>query len=116
MLQIEERGSYKHVKVQERRLDILSSPKLIAELVLLIQINGNKNIILDTSSCSYCDASGLTAIHVIHRMCNKAGGILILTGIQANIEKLIKICMLDLEWNIAKDLSEVETLLINKSA
>ena len=110
-LQIEERGIFKHVKLQERRLDIHSAFKLKEKLFLLIQNQGNKNIVLDISNCSFCDASGLSTIVKVHCMCKTAEGMLILTGIQSNIEKMIKICMLHSEWNIAKNINEVETLL-----
>ena len=55
----------------------------------------------------------IKAIKIIklHCMCIRSGGMLIVTGISANIEKLIRICMLHTVLKIAKDIKEVEMLL-----
>ena len=109
--QVEDRGSCIYVEVKEGRLDVLSTSKMKEELISVIQNQGNKNILLNINSCSFCDASGLSAIQAVHCMCEKAAGMLIVTGIQANIEKMIKICKLDSVWNIAKDTDEAEKIL-----
>jgi len=82
------------------------------KLIFLIQNQELKNIVLNIQSCSFCDASGLSAIQAVHCKCEKTAGMLIVTGIQANIEKMIKICKLDSVWNIAKDTDEAEKILI----
>ena len=102
-----------YVKVQEERLDIHTAHKLKKEFVCRLQRQGNENIVLDIDSCSYCDASGLGVIQAIKSMCKKQAGMLLVTGINTYIEKLIKICMLDLEWSIAKD-KEVEEILLRR--
>ena len=113
--QIEDKGNYKHLIMQSDRLDVLSVPKLKAELLFQIREQGNKNIVLDISRCSFCDASGLSAIQAMHCMCEKEDGILIVTGIQTNIKKLINICKLDQVLTIVNDPDEVETLLQRKT-
>ena len=109
--QIEDKGNYKHLIMQSDRLDVLSATKLKAELHFQIRDQGNKNIVLDISRCSFCDASGLSAIQAMHCMCEKEDGILIVTGIQANIKKLINICKLDQVLAIANDPDDVKTLM-----
>ena len=114
-LQIEDKGSYKLVFIQNERLDTLLAPELKGELFSLIQTQGNNNIVLDISNCSFCDSSGLSAILVGNRLCENSSGIFIVTGIQAYVEKLIKISLLDSVLTIAKDMDEVESLLKKKA-
>ena len=108
-LQIEERIGYTFVQMQENRLDLFSSSVLKENLLSLVQDKGVKNILLDISNCSFCDASGLGTIMAIHNLCEDAGGKLFLIPVQENVAELIKICMLNKEWNIANDVSVVET-------
>ena len=114
-IEIEDKGNYKLVKVLNERLDTLLAPELKGELFSLIQTQGNKNIVLDISNCTFCDSSGLSAILVGNRLCENLMGIFIVTGIQAYVEKLIKISLLDSVLNIAQDMEEVESLLKNKA-
>ncbi len=101
------------IKVLSSKLDTNNAPDLKSELVLLGNANV-KNIILDISQCSYVDSSGLSAILVANRLCEDAIGTFILSGLQPDVEHLIRISMLHTVLLITKDVDEAEQLLEQK--
>lgn len=96
---IEKQEKYTLIKVLVEKLDTHVAPELKSELVLIAG-NGEKNMILDLSSCRYCDSSGLSAILVANRLCKNANGTFVLTGLQPSVERLITISQLDTVLNI----------------
>jgi anti-anti-sigma factor len=106
-------SDYTLIKVLNDRLDTNNAPELKSELVA-INTNGEKNIILDVSNCEYCDSSGLSAILVANRLCEDAIGTFILTGLQADVEQIIRISMLHTVLIITKTVEEAVNLLIEK--
>ena len=101
------------VKVLNDRLDTSNAPDLKSELVV-INTKGEKNIILDVSSCDYCDSSGLSAILVANRLCEDAIGTFILTGLQPDVEQIIRISMLHTVLTITKTVGEAVNILNKK--
>lgn len=101
------------IKVLSERLDTLIAPDLKSELVV-VNANGEKNIILDLGNCSYCDSSGLSAILVANRLCQDAQGTFILTGLQPEVEQIIRISMLHTVLVITKTVSEATEILCGK--
>ncbi len=106
-------SDYTLIKVLNDRLDTNNAPELKSELVA-INTNGEKNIILDVSNCEYCDSSGLSAILVANRLCEDSIGTFILTGLQADVEQIIRISMLHTVLIITKTVDEAVNLLIEK--
>lgn len=106
-------SDYTLVKVLSDRLDTNNAPDLKSDLVA-INSNGEKNIILDVSNCEYCDSSGLSAILVANRLCEDSIGTFILTGLQADVEQIIRISMLHTVLIITKTVEEAANLLIEK--
>lgn len=106
-------GDYTLIKVLNDRLDTNNAPDLKSELVV-VNANGEKNIILDVSNCEYCDSSGLSAILVANRLCEDAIGTFILTGLQPDVEQIIRISMLHTVLIITKTVKEAEELLKQK--
>ncbi len=104
---------YTLVKVLNDKLDTTNAPDLKSELILL-NSNNEKNIVLDVSKCEYCDSSGLSAILVANRLCEDAIGTFILTGLQPDVEQIIRISMLHTVLIITKTVDEAEKLLIEK--
>ncbi|MDP2888336.1 MAG: STAS domain-containing protein [Bacteroidota bacterium] len=104
---------YTLVKVLTDRLDTNNAPDLKSELVV-INANGEKNIILDVSDCEYCDSSGLSAILVANRLCEDSTGTFVLTGLQSDVEQIIRISMLHTVLLITKTVKEAENLLNEK--
>jgi anti-anti-sigma factor len=112
--EITKKANYTLVKVLRDRLDTNSAPDLKSELVL-INSEGEKNIVLDVSSCKYCDSSGLSAILVANRLCEDAIGTFILTGLQPDVEQIIRISMLHTVLIITKTVEEAENFLKEKA-
>jgi anti-anti-sigma factor len=92
--EIHKNGNHTLIKVNSDRLDTNNAPALKSELVL-VNSRGEKNIVLDLSSCTYCDSSGLRSVLVANRLCEDAIGTFILCGLQPDVETLVKISMLD---------------------
>jgi len=86
---------------------LLSSlaPQLKSELVYL-NTEGYRNIILDLSEVQFIDSSGLSALLVGNRLCKESSGTFVLTGLNTQISKLIKISQLEPILNIVPTVSE----------
>jgi anti-anti-sigma factor len=104
---------YTLVTVLSDKLDTNNAPDLKSKLVA-INSSGEKNIILDVSNCEYCDSSGLSAILVANRLCEDATGTFVLTGLQPDVEQIIRISMLHTVLLITKTVEEAENLLKEK--
>jgi anti-sigma B factor antagonist len=111
--EIQKKGNHTLVKVNSDRLDTFNAPDLRSELVV-VNNKGEKNIVLDLSSCNYCDSSGLRSVLVANRLCEDAIGTFILSGLQPDVENLVKISMLDTILLITKSVEEAENLLEKK--
>jgi anti-sigma B factor antagonist len=111
--EIQKKGNHTLVKVNSDRLDTFNAPDLRSELVV-VNNKGEKNIVLDLSSCNYCDSSGLRSVLVANRLCEDAIGTFILSGLQPDVENLLKISMLDTILLITKSVEEAENLLEKK--
>ena len=110
--EIDKKGNFTLVKVKSNRLDTNNAPDLKTELVILNN-NGEKNIVLDVSECNYCDSSGLRAVLVGNRLCEDAIGTFVLNGLQPDVESLIRISMLHTVLLISNTVAEAE-YFINK--
>jgi len=108
--EIIKQANYTRVKVLSDKLDTNNAPDLKSELVMTTG-KGEKNMILDVSKCRYCDSSGLSAILVANRLCEDAGGIFILTGLQPDVEQIVRISMLHTVLTITKTPEEAEKLM-----
>lgn len=104
---------YTLVKVLVERLDINNAPDLKSELVA-VSAEGEKYIVLDVNECNYCDSSGLSAILVANRLCEEALGTFILTGLQRDVEQIIRISMLHTVLVITLTVEEAVSILAEK--
>ena len=104
---------YTLVKVLTDRLDTNNAPDLKSELIV-VNREGERNIVLDLSRCKYCDSSGLSAILVANRLCEDAIGTFVLTGLQPDVEQIIRISMLHTVLIITKTIAEAENILEEK--
>ncbi len=112
-VEIRKNGTYTLVKVNTDRLDTNNAPDLKSELVL-VNNEGEKNIVLDLSNVNYCDSSGLRAVLVANRLCEDAIGTFILSGLQPDVDNLVKISMLHTVLLITDTVDEAEKLLEKK--
>jgi anti-anti-sigma factor len=63
--------------------------------MIVLNAEGVKNIIFDTSRVRFVDSSGLSSILIANRLCKNSGGNLVLCAVSDNVHKLIKISQLD---------------------
>jgi len=105
---------YTIVRLQSERLDSLNAPELKAEFTLLGS-DGVANVILDLEKVQYCDSSGLSSILVGNRLCKNSNGLLVLTGAQPTVKKLITISQLDTVLNMVPTVSEAIDFLFMAS-
>ena len=92
---VHKKDNYSLVKVAVARLDSFVAPELKAEFLMLVN-DGVAEIILDLSSCVYCDSSGLSAILVGNRLCDESDGTFILCHLNEGVDRMIRLAMLDL--------------------
>ena len=111
--EIQKKENYTLVNINAKRLDTSNAPDLKSELVVLNN-NGIKNIVLNLKKVTYCDSSGLRAVLVGNRLCEDAIGVFILTGLQPDVDHLIKISMLHTVLLITETVEEAEELLKKK--
>lgn len=111
---IEKKDKHCTIKLDEEKLDSLVAPDLKSEFVKL-NAEGTKNIILDMSPVKYVDSSGLSAILVANRLCDNAGGTLVLASVSDHVMKLINISQLDSILTIHKTVEEgIDTVFMNE--
>src|SRR5690348_13080595 len=101
---VERSDRYSLIKLQSEKLDTMIAPSLKSELVVL-NADGVRNLIIDLTETRYCDSSGLSAILVANRLCKNANGVMVITGLQDPVKKLISISQLDSILRIADDLT-----------
>jgi len=106
----EKKDNFTLITILSEKVDTNIAPVLKAEFVL-ISSSGEKNMLLDFSSCRYIDSSGLSAILVANRLCKNSGGKLVLTGLRSAVERLIIISQLDSVLNIAYTMKKAEEML-----
>ncbi len=103
--QIDKRDRLVITKLNEEKLLSNLAPQLKSEMVILNN-EGFKNIVLDLADVEYVDSWGLSALLVGNRLCKEAGGTFVLTGLNAHIQKLIKISQLEPILNIVPTITE----------
>ncbi len=101
------------VKVLADKLNAIVAAELKSQVVV-INGQGEKNIILDLSPCKYCDSSGLRAVLVANRLCEDAIGACIISGLQPDVENIFRISMLHTVLLITTSVEEAEELLRKK--
>jgi len=96
---VDKHEKYILLKLNESKLNSLITPQLKSELIL-INTEGQRNIILDLSLVKFADSSGLSSLLVGHRLCKNAEGSFILTGLNDAVSRLIAISQLETVLNI----------------
>lgn len=107
---IDKHEKYVLIKLNESKLNSLMAPHLKSELILM-NTEGQRNIILDLSAVKYSDSSGLSSLLVGHRLCKNAGGSFIITGINEIISKLVVISQLENVLTIVPKVDEAVDLI-----
>lgn len=103
--EVEKKDKHTLITSKVEKLDTSVAPELKSEVVLLDK-NGENSLIIDLSETRYCDSSGLSALLVANRLTRAAGGMLVITGLQPSVEKLIEISQLHTVLNITPSLGD----------
>ena len=102
---VDKHEKYILLKLNETKLNSLITPQLKSELIL-INTEGQRNIIFDLSQVKFADSSGLSSLLVGHRLCKNASGVFILSGLNDAVARLINISQLESVFTIVKTSEE----------
>ncbi|QQL51177.1 STAS domain-containing protein [Mucilaginibacter ginkgonis] len=107
---IDKHEKYVVVKLNESKLNSLFTPQLKSELIL-INAEGQRNIILDLCQVKFADSSGLSSLLVGHRLCKNADGVFILACLNEAVQRLVTISQLDTVMTIVPSVEEAIDLV-----
>ena len=107
---LDKHEKYVVIKLNESKLNSLFTPQLKSELIL-INAEGQRNIILDLCQVKFADSSGLSSLLVGHRLCKNADGVFILSCLNESVARLITISQLDNVMTIVPSVEEAIDLI-----
>ena len=108
---VDKHEKYVAIRLDENKLTAENTPGLKSEFILL-NAEGYCNIVLDLSMVSNCDDSqDLSCLLVGNRLCKKANGLFLVTGLTECIAKLLEMSSIDQSLNIVSSLDEAEDLI-----
>jgi anti-sigma B factor antagonist len=107
---LDKHEKYVLVKLNESKINSLVTPQLKSELIL-INAEGQRNIVLDLSQVKFADSSGLSSLLVGHRLCKNAEGSFIMVGLNDAVARLVTISQLDTVLNIVPTVEEAIDLI-----
>lgn len=108
---VDKHEKYVVLKLRESKLTNDNTPKLKSEFILL-NAEGHCNIVLDLSSIKQCDDSqDLSSLLFGDRLCKKANGIFIITGVNEVVAKILEMSNLDQSLTIVSKLDEATDLI-----
>lgn len=108
---VDKHEKYVVLKLNEPKFNNEITPQLKSEFILL-NAEGYRNIVLDLSDIKECDDSqDLSSILVGDRLCKKANGLFILTGVNQCIASILQMSNLEESLSIVGRLEEAEDLI-----
>ncbi|WDF53553.1 STAS domain-containing protein [Mucilaginibacter sp. KACC 22063] len=107
---LDKHEKYVVLKLNESKLNSLFTPQLKSELIL-INTEGQRNIVLDLSQVKFADSSGLSSLLVGHRLCKNSEGVFILCGLSESVSRLVTISQLDTVLTIVPSVEEAIDLI-----
>lgn len=108
---VDKHEKYVVLKLNESKFTNDNTPMLKSEFILL-NTEGYRNIVLDLSDVKHCDDSqDLSSLLVGDRLCKKANGLFILTGINEKVKHILEMSKLDESLNIVAKLEEATDLI-----
>lgn len=107
---VDKHDKYILLRLNESKLNSLISPQLKSELILM-NTEGQRNIVFDLSQVKFADSSGLSSLLVGHRLCKNASGTFVLTGLNDAVSRLITISQLDTVLSIVPTTDEAIDLI-----
>ncbi|MES2828887.1 MAG: STAS domain-containing protein [Bacteroidota bacterium] len=108
---VDKHDKYVVIKLREPKFTNDNTPKLKSEFILL-NAEGYCNIVLDLAAVKQCDDSqDLSSLLVGDRLCKKAKGLFIITGVNAAVAKILEMSNLDQSLSIVSKLDEATDLI-----
>jgi len=107
---VDKHEKYVLIKLNESKINSLVTPQLKSELIL-VNAEGQRNIVLDLSQVKFADSSGLSSLLVGHRLCKNADGSFIMVGLNDAVARLITISQLDSVLTIVGSVDEAIDLI-----
>ena len=107
---VDKHEKYVLLKLNESKINSLVTPQLKSELIL-INAEGQRNIVLDLSQVKFADSSGLSSLLVGHRLCKNAEGTFIMVGLNDAVSRLVTISQLDTVLTIVPTVDEAIDLI-----
>jgi anti-anti-sigma factor len=91
------------LKIGVEKLDSKVAPDLKSQFILLANDENSGHLIVDMSTISFADSSGLSALLLANRLYRETERELVFFGVQERIMKLIEISQLTSIFNLASD-------------
>ncbi|WP_316815051.1 STAS domain-containing protein [Pedobacter nyackensis] len=108
---VDKHEKYVVLKLNESKLTNDNTPKLKSEFILL-NTEGYCNIVLDLSAVKQCDDSqDLSSLLFGDRLCKKANGLFIVTGINQVVAQILEMSNLDQSLTIVSKVDEATDLI-----
>ncbi|MBC8986599.1 STAS domain-containing protein [Pedobacter sp. N36a] len=108
---VDKHEKYVVLKLRESKFTNDNTPKLKSEFILL-NAEGYHNIVLDLSAVKECnDSQDLSSLLVGDRLCKKANGLFIITGINPVLAKILEMSNLDQSLVIVSKIDEATDLI-----
>lgn len=108
---VDKHEKYVVIRLDETKFTDFNAPGLKSEFILL-NTDGYCNIVLDLSEVKSCDDSqDLSCLLVADRLCKKANGLFIVTGVADCITDILRLSSLDQSLHILGSLAEAEDLI-----
>lgn len=108
---VDKHEKYVVLKLNESKLTNDNTPKLKSEFILL-NTEGYCNIVLDLSSIKQCqDSQDLSSLLFGDRLCKKANGLFIVTGVNGAVGTLLEMSNLDQSLTIVSKVDEATDLI-----
>src|ERR1700709_1940974 len=107
---VDKHEKYILLKLNESKLNSLVTPQLKSELIL-INAEGQRNIILDLSPIKSADSSRSSRLPIRHRLCKNAEGSFILTGLNDSVSRLVTMIQLDHTRKMGRTIEHVVDLI-----
>lgn len=108
---VDKHDKYVVLKLNESKFTNDNAPKLKSEFILL-NTDGYCNIVLDLSAVKQCeDSQDLSSLLFGDRLCKKANGLFILTGVNDAVAHILKMSNLDQALVIVSKIDEATDLI-----
>ncbi|GAB2689688.1 hypothetical protein GCM10027037_10630 [Mucilaginibacter koreensis] len=107
---VDKHEKYVLIKLNESKLNSLITPQLKSELILL-NTEGQRNIVLDMCQVKFADSSGLSSLLVGHRLCKNSEGVFVLACLNDAVSRLVTISQLDNVLSIVPSTEEAIDLI-----